>query len=218
MAHFNISMHIVRYQPSGIIFYCDSLWSLLFFSLIRLRPASKLFPYTTLFRSRVVERDVVRHQRAAAEHLDDVTDDVAELRLVLQHGGGQPVHVGGAGVHPGVEQADHGLLDAPVCVEAERGNADDPRLTRPKPRGLDVDNGPTPARLAGRPPPGHPVHELRMARRTDITWLLRPRVANALNRRGRPTAPGAKRRAGDRLKPRGRPTAPGAKRRAGDRP
>src|SRR5947209_19486377 len=79
MAHFNISMHIVRYQPSGIIFYCDSLWSLLFFSLIRLRPASKLFPYTTLFRSRVVERDVVRHQRAAAEHLDDVTDDVAEL-------------------------------------------------------------------------------------------------------------------------------------------
>ena len=125
---------------------------------------------------RVVERDVVRHQRAAAQHLDHVTGDVGELRLVFQHGGGQAVHVGGTRVDAGVEQADDGLLDAAVGVEAEHRQADDPRLTRAKARGLDIDDGPAPVRLAGRPTPGHPVHDLRMARRTDITRSLSHRV------------------------------------------
>ena len=52
----------------------------------------------------VVERDVVRHQRAAAQHLDHVADDVGEVRLVLEHGGGQTVHVGGTRVHPGLSR------------------------------------------------------------------------------------------------------------------
>ena len=47
-------------------------------------------------RKRVVERDVVRDQRAAAHQLDHVADDLAELRLVLQHLGGQAVDVGRA--------------------------------------------------------------------------------------------------------------------------
>ena len=101
-------------------------------------------------QERVVERDVVRDQRAPAQHLDHVTDDVGELRLVLQHRGGQPVHVGGAGVDAGIEQADNGLLDPAVGVEAERREADDPRLARPETRGLDVDDGP--ARRPARSP------------------------------------------------------------------
>jgi len=114
----------------------------------------------------------VCHQRAAAQHLDQVADEVGELRLVLEHGGGQAVHVGGARVYPGVEQADDGLLHPPVGVEAEGGEADDPCLTRPKARGFDVDDGPTPVRLPGRQTPRHPVHGLRMARSTDIAGSL----------------------------------------------
>ena len=63
----------------------------------------------------------MRHQRAAAQHLDHVTDDVGELRLIFEHGGGQAVHVGGTRVHAGIEQADHGLLHSAVGVEAECG-------------------------------------------------------------------------------------------------
>ena len=109
-------------------------------------------------QERVVERDVVRHQRAAAQQLDHVTDDVGELRLVFEHRGGQAVHVGGTRVHAGIEQADHGLLDSTVGVEAQCGEADDPGLTWPEARGLDVDDGPAPVRLAGRPAPGLRFH------------------------------------------------------------
>ncbi len=105
-------------------------------------------------QERVVERDVVRDQRAAAQYFDHVADDVGELRLVFEHGGRQPVHVGGTRVHAGIEQADHGLLHSAVGVEAECRNADDSGLTRPKARGLDIDDGPSPVRLAGRPTPG----------------------------------------------------------------
>ncbi|CAG6998989.1 hypothetical protein PICSAR14_03200 [Mycobacterium avium subsp. paratuberculosis] len=124
----------------------------------------------------VVEGHVVGDQGAAAQHLDHVARDVGELRLVFQHGGGQAVHVGGARIHARVEQAHHRLLDLAAGVQPEHRKADDASLTRAKARGLDVDDGPSRVRLAGRTTPAHRAHALRMARATDITGVPRRRV------------------------------------------
>lgn len=51
---------------------------------------------------RIVERDIVRDQSAPAQHVDNLTGDIGELWLVIEHGGGQAVHVGGARVHLGI--------------------------------------------------------------------------------------------------------------------
>ena len=67
----------------------------------------------------------MRDQRAPADELDDVADDLAELRLVLEHLGGQPVDVGRARIDARIEQADHGLFDATVGVERQHREADD---------------------------------------------------------------------------------------------
>ena len=125
----------------------------------------------------VVEGNVVRDQRAPAHELDDVADDLAELRLILEHLGGQPVNVGGTGIHARIEQAHHGLLDVPLGVECEHRQADDASAARPEAGGLDVDDGPTRIGLSGRPTPGHRgrsvPHECRISRRADIAGSLR---------------------------------------------
>ncbi|CFE49075.1 Uncharacterised protein [Mycobacterium tuberculosis] len=51
---------------------------------------------------RIVERDIVRDQSAPAQHVDNLTGDIGELWLAIEHGGGQAVHVGGARVHLGI--------------------------------------------------------------------------------------------------------------------
>jgi hypothetical protein len=42
------------------------------------------------------------------------------------------MHVGGPGVHSGIEQTDDRLLHAPVGVQAEHRKTDDPGLARAK--------------------------------------------------------------------------------------
>ena len=60
----------------------------------------------------------------------------------------------GTGVDARVEQADHRVLDIAVVVERQRGDAQYPGMTRPKTRGLHIDDHPAGACLAGRPTPG----------------------------------------------------------------
>ena len=100
-------------------------------------------------QERVVEADVVGDQRAPAQQVDQVADDVAEGRLALQHLGGEAVHVRRTGVDAGVEQAGEALLDVAVVTEGQRRDADDARLPRLKTRGLDVDDRPAGTGLVG---------------------------------------------------------------------
>src|SRR5690606_30412151 len=104
-------------------------------------------------QERVVERDVVRHQGAPAQDVDQVVDDVGELRLTGQHVGGEAVDVGGARVDTGVEQGGDTAFDVAVVADRERGDADDPGLPGPEPRRLHVDDGPSGARLRSRAAP-----------------------------------------------------------------
>ena len=90
----------------------------------------------------IVEPGVVRHQGPAVHQFGDILGDVAESRLILEHLGGDAVHMGGAGIDARVHQADHRLLDIAHRIEGQRGNADDPGLTRAKTGRLDVDDDP----------------------------------------------------------------------------
>jgi hypothetical protein len=108
----------------------------------------------------------VGDQGATVQQLDDIGGDIGEGRLVLQHLGRQAVDVGGTGIDAGIEQADHGMFDAPLGVQRQRGQADDAGVTRPETRGLDVDDHPAIPRLAGGSTPGV-AHTVRMTRRSD---------------------------------------------------
>ena len=79
----------------------------------------------------------------------------------------------GPGSTPGLSRLTTDCFDVAVGVEGERREADDPRLTWPEARRLDVDDGPARAGLAWPADPRNPVHDLRMARRTDIAGSLR---------------------------------------------
>ena len=105
-------------------------------------------------QERIVELGVVGDHRAAGHQLGEVGGDVGERRLILQHLRREAVHVRGTGVHARVEQTDHRVLDIPVVIERQRGNAQYPGMTRPKARGLHINDDPASTCLAGRPAPG----------------------------------------------------------------
>ncbi len=107
-------------------------------------------------------------QGAPVQEFDDVTDDVGEGGLVLQHLGGQSVDVCGPGVHAGIQQADHRVFDPALRVEREGGEADDAGVTGPEARGLDIDDDPAIPRFGGWSAPGV-AHTVRMARTSDST-------------------------------------------------
>ena len=137
----------------------------------------------------VVEADVVGHQRAAPQQLDQVADDVGEPRLALQHLGGQPVHMGGPRVDAGIEQAVDAALDVAVVAEGQRGDADDAGLPGPEAGRLDVDDGPACAGFGCRPAPEcGSQFEDRTAARQSLVALARPsdrpRASGTLNCRG----------------------------------
>jgi hypothetical protein len=104
-------------------------------------------------QERIVETDVVRHQRATAQHTGQIVGHVGERRRPGQHLRGQPVHVGGAGVDARIEQAREAALDVAVVTDRERGDADDASLPRAEPGRLDVDDRPAGSRLGGRSAP-----------------------------------------------------------------
>ena len=102
----------------------------------------------------VVETGVVGDQRAPVHHVGQAGSDVFEGRLVLEHLGRQAVHVGGPGIHAGVEQADHRLLDLALGVQRQCGDAENAGVARTEPRCLDVDDDPAPVLFTGRSTPG----------------------------------------------------------------
>jgi hypothetical protein len=71
------------------------------------------------------------------------------------------------------------MFDAPLRVQRQGGEADDAGVARPKTRGLDVDDDPAVARLAGRSTPGV-AHIVRMARRSDSARDIESVSANTV--------------------------------------
>lgn len=55
-------------------------------------------------QERIVECDIVCHQRATTQQLNNITDDVGELWLIFEHAGRQPVDVSGPRIHPGLSR------------------------------------------------------------------------------------------------------------------
>ncbi len=96
----------------------------------------------------VGKRSIVRHQRAAEQHLGHVTDNAGKLKLTFESMTAvRPC----TWVGPDIEQADQGPLHASVDIEAEYSKADYPGQTRTKTRRLDLsyEDCPTRVRLAG---------------------------------------------------------------------
>ena len=87
-------------------------------------------------------------------HLGDVLGDLAEGGMVLQHLGGYSMHMGGAGIHARIDQADHRVLHVAVTVECEGRDAEHPGVTGTKAGGLYVDHNPAVALCVDRPAPG----------------------------------------------------------------
>ncbi len=105
-------------------------------------------------QERVIEPDVVRHQSAATEQIDQIADDVGEAGLALQHLGGQPVDMGRSGIDSGVEQCVEAPFDVAVVAQSQRRDADDPGMSWVETRGLHVDDGPARAVFGCRAAPG----------------------------------------------------------------
>ena len=123
----------------------------------------------------VVEADIVGDQGASTQHVDQLTDDVAETRLIGQHLGGQAVHVGGTGIDAGVEQGGDAAFDVAVVAERQGREADDARLAWSEAGRLDIDDDPARAWFGSRPAPGL-AHTVRMARRPDNARSTTQRV------------------------------------------
>ncbi len=66
--------------------------------------------------------------------------DVPERGGTVDHGGGDPVDVGGTRVAPGVEQGAEGLGLGTVLLYHHHGDLDDPLAGGGEPGGLDVDD------------------------------------------------------------------------------
>ena len=105
-------------------------------------------------QERVIETDVVRHQGAAPEQVDQIADDVGEAGLALQHLGGQPVDMGRSGIDTGVEQCVEAPFDVAVVAKRQRRDADDPGMSWVETRGLHVDDSPACAVFGRRAAPG----------------------------------------------------------------
>ena len=134
-------------------------------------------------QERVVEADVVRHQRAALEHRVEIADDVAEGRLALQHLRGEPVDVRGPGSTPGLSRLAKLPLDVAVVAQRQCGDADDAGLTRTETRTSRRRRRPSRHRR-GRPACPSDfrrlAHASRMARSPDKARSIAPRVASRL--------------------------------------
>src|SRR2546429_6668176 len=72
---------------------CIAVFFFFFFLMIRRPPRSTLFPYTTLFRSRVL--DLPHRRRAGHDERSRLADDAAvHSRSVEGHGEGRRAHPG----------------------------------------------------------------------------------------------------------------------------
>ena len=118
-------------------------------------------------QERVVEADVVGHQGASAQHVDQVGSDVGEARLARRASRRSGRAHGWARVDTGIQQGGDAALDVAVVTEGQCGDADDAGLPRPEAGRLDVDDSPARAGFGCRPAPGV-AHIVRMARRSDI--------------------------------------------------